>query len=169
MAHQRYILEPRYSSPARHPVWISILVGLTVGQLLTLLSVLLGHADRLQGFSALIPGWEVVFYNVVGSISCIGILIGMFRQGKNRTISETITGLLIEKYSTGVLFLVILVYTIHNAAKDVKAFPVFLVFLGLGLIGKWFEIRRELHAIKTDLLAAELVSERALLERSSPR
>jgi uncharacterized membrane protein YqgA involved in biofilm formation len=115
----------------------------------------------LRGFSAIIPGWEVFLYNVIGAAACTGILVGMFKQRKKATIGQCISGLLIEKYSTGVLFLVISIYVIHNIARQPDVFPYILVFLAGGLVGKWFEIRRELKNIKDDLTSAGLVSERA--------
>jgi hypothetical protein len=144
---------------ARHPVWVSLLFGLMFGQIATVIAI--WTSLPLRGFSAIIPGWEVFAYNFLGVCSCVGILVGMLKQGRNSTLSKTISGLLIEKYSTGCLFLVICVYIIHNLARQPDIFPYILVFLAGGLVGKWFEIRRELKSIKEDLTSAALVSERA--------
>lgn len=100
-------------------------------------------------------------YNFLGVASCVGILVGMWKQSKRSTLGRTVIGLLIEKYSTGCLFLVISIYIVHNLARQPDVFPYLLVFLAGGLVGKWFEIHRELKAIKEDLTSAALVSERA--------
>jgi hypothetical protein len=143
------------------------LFGLLLGQISTLIAVAL-HKP-LQGFSSVLPGWELVAYNSLGILSCLGILLGMFGQRRNVPVGRYVTSLLIEQYSTASLFLVMVVYSVQQAAKPGFSIPFILIFLSLGLLGKWFELRRDLKEMREDLAwAAQLTESRSEAETWVP-
>lgn len=153
-----FMLYTKDSSVSRHPVWVSLLCGLLLGQILTLISISAGVTPR--GFSSLIPGYAAVLYNAFGATACAAILISIFRQSRFIPIKKLVGALLMEQYATVVLFLVIAVYAIHSIVLAAGV-PYVLVFLDIGLIGKWFELRRELRSLKVDLAVAARLNEAA--------
>lgn len=161
------VLEKQNSTASRHPVWIALLAALMLGQVGTLVGIFFGV--QLKGFSGVIPGWQVFLYNIIGLLSGVGIIFGLIRQRPSAPIGKFITALLIERYSTGVMALVVFVYTIHSILKPGGNIPYILFFLGVGLIGQWWRIGKELKEIKQDLAYIALVQRRADAEEVNGR
>lgn len=144
------MIDKRNSPVGRNPVVVSIILGLWISQVLTLVNVFL--VTNLQSFSGVIQGWTGVAYNVLGVIACSLCLLGIWKQGLNVPVGKFVTGLIIEQWGKGCLGLVVIAYSIHVTLRPGGTFPFLLVLLGIGCLWRGYDIRKELKEIQKDLI-----------------